>query len=330
MGSIAKQLERDLSVAERENSYITDPTAIVLRSAASELDRCNISPRISDDSIDRLAWFVGGNAEKIRQLQRKLNELNITDRLTEDGVYGKKTATAWIRFINVLSHGTLPTLLYVDPLKSSFDPLRENSEYTFSIRSSREGKNNAIANAKTGHHYFRIDPPHFDKNGNPQKGYYRGQKVDLDYNHLNVNFGNSPSRIEAWFNYRYNHQPLTSRQYDALKDLSKFGKTIRIEGRTLLIDGAFFDAFELGLALYEDLNDADRKLGQTFLSTSCGIVGGSLGGAAGAKIGAALGTLTGPLAPIAAPIFAIAGGVIGSYTGDSLFRYLVDISYLEE
>ena len=53
-------------------------------------------------------------------------------------------------------------------------------------------------------------------------------------------------------------------------------------------------------------------------------------GAAGAKIGAALGALTGPFAPITAPIFAIAGGVIGSYTGDSLFRYLVDISYLEE
>ena len=32
--SIAKQLERDLSTAAQENSYITDPTAIVLRSAA--------------------------------------------------------------------------------------------------------------------------------------------------------------------------------------------------------------------------------------------------------------------------------------------------------
>ncbi len=99
LGSIAKQLERDLSVAERENSYITDPTAIVLRSAASELDRCNISPRISDDSIDRLAWFVGGNAEKIRQLQRKLNEVSFGAHLTEDGVYGKKTEDALANFV---------------------------------------------------------------------------------------------------------------------------------------------------------------------------------------------------------------------------------------
>ena len=110
--SIAKQLERDLSTAAQENSYITDPTAIVLRSAASELDRCNISPRISNDSIDRLAWFVGGDAEKIRQLQRKLNELNITDRLTEDGVYGKKTLAAWIRFNSFLSDATVPILAF--------------------------------------------------------------------------------------------------------------------------------------------------------------------------------------------------------------------------
>ena len=100
--AIAKQLERDLSTAAQENSYITDPTAIVLRSAASELDRCNISPRISNDSIDRLAWFVGGDLEKIQLLQRLINETDLVARIKEDGVYGKETMEAEQLLVNVI------------------------------------------------------------------------------------------------------------------------------------------------------------------------------------------------------------------------------------
>ena len=40
--------------------------------------------------IERLAWFVGGDAAKIRQLQQRFNELNLGGRLLEDGVYGKR------------------------------------------------------------------------------------------------------------------------------------------------------------------------------------------------------------------------------------------------
>ena len=87
---IARQLQRDLSQNERENNYITDDTARNLRAAVSELEHCGISTGISDSMIERLAWFVGGDAAKIRQLQQRFNELNLGGRLLEDGVYGKR------------------------------------------------------------------------------------------------------------------------------------------------------------------------------------------------------------------------------------------------
>ena len=66
---IARQLQRDLSQNERENNYITDDTARNLHAAVSELEHCGISTGISDSMIERLAWFVGGNAARTRRIE---------------------------------------------------------------------------------------------------------------------------------------------------------------------------------------------------------------------------------------------------------------------
>lgn len=113
---IGRQIQRDLSQNERANNYITDETARNLRAAVSELERCGISTGIFDNAIERLAWFVGGDPVKIRQLQAKLNEMHIGIRLTEDGVYGEKTEQAVAEFFQELSHGSIHTLAWIDPL----------------------------------------------------------------------------------------------------------------------------------------------------------------------------------------------------------------------
>lgn len=66
---IVRQLQRDLSQNERENNYITDDTARNLHAAVSELEHCGISTGISDSMIERLAWFVGGNAARTRRIE---------------------------------------------------------------------------------------------------------------------------------------------------------------------------------------------------------------------------------------------------------------------
>jgi len=75
--SIAHQLERDLERNERENNYITDNTAKELKLGVGELERCGISTGSASGKIEKLAWFVGGDPAKIRELQSKLNQLGI-------------------------------------------------------------------------------------------------------------------------------------------------------------------------------------------------------------------------------------------------------------
>ena len=97
-----------------------------------------------------------------------------------------------------------------------------------------------------------------------------------------------------------------------------------------LLCGVALDILELGIAINEDLNDADGKLGRTTASTVASIGGSWAGGALGAKSSALLGTLAGPAAPIAIPILSIAGGIGGAFGGDKLAQWVVDITVAED
>lgn len=99
LGQIADQLRRDLERNEQENNYITDETAERLREAVRELERCGASVGFADSAIDRLAWFVGGDADEILKIQQLLNATGFVN-LTEDGVYGPKTQEAEEHIVN--------------------------------------------------------------------------------------------------------------------------------------------------------------------------------------------------------------------------------------
>ncbi|MBU5627795.1 hypothetical protein KQI82_12830 [Oscillibacter sp. MSJ-2] len=257
---IARQMERDLERGERENSYITDETERALKLAAVELGRCGAGIGSLGGKIERLAWFVGGDPSKIRQLQSKLNQIGVGEHLTEDGVYGKKTLEAWERFLRNLEHGAVPTLAWIDPLKNHF--------ITLEIENSFSGVNNTIRNAETHFHYFRVDPPHIKSNGSIKDVFYRGVKRPMNYNHVNVDFGKNATNFHIWLQKQYNHYPLSDTAYDMLKDLKATGKKVRIAGKVLLVGGIALDALELGTAIDADLKDADRKIGKKTLSVA--------------------------------------------------------------
>lgn len=109
--SIAHQLERDLERNERENNYITDDTAKELKLAVGELERCGISTGSASGKIEKLAWFVGGDPAKIRELQSKLNATGMVPHLLEDGVYGAKTQEAQELFVDRFRNNLEKTLL---------------------------------------------------------------------------------------------------------------------------------------------------------------------------------------------------------------------------
>ena len=91
---IVRELERDLEQGLRDNDYIRDENADNLRAALKQLERCGVRCYSLERMVDDLAWFVGGDADKIREIQRMLNATGLVSRLQEDGVYGKETAEA--------------------------------------------------------------------------------------------------------------------------------------------------------------------------------------------------------------------------------------------
>ena len=121
--ALAGNIERDLKKGAQNNDYIVDENADRLAQVGQELARCGVSKgRDIVKQVKALSWFVGGNHQKILQLQKNLNKLGIkgkSGRLKEDGVYGKETLAAWNSFYNKLVDGTVPILNWVDPLQSN-------------------------------------------------------------------------------------------------------------------------------------------------------------------------------------------------------------------
>ena len=314
---IARQLQRDLSQNERENNYITDDTARNLRAAVSELEHCGISTGISDSMIERLAWFVGGDAAKIRQLQQRFNELNLGGRLLEDGVYGKKTDGARESFLDELARGTFPTLAWLDPLQSSWTGIRAATKIT------RDGRNfSRLVSSESNMPLFRADL-------HPYKG-------NTSYYHINVDALPDASAWQKRLASKLDHAEISKEAYDILKDFQHSAKVVRIAGRVLLVAGAALDALELCNVIDGDLHDADQKIGKKTYSTAASIGGSWAGGALGAKGGALAGAAIGTaiLPGLGTAVGGIAGGLIlgvaGSYAGSSLGKWVIDITDVGE
>ena len=318
LDQVAQMMESDLDRNAREDNYITDEMAELVKRAGKSLESCGIGVSI-DSRVERLAWFVGGDTLKILQLQKGLNTLGYGDQLTEDGVYGKKTLQAWTDFFRDLEHGTVPTLCWIDLLQSDRTGI--------TIGASKNGRITGLNNAFTynEHPYIRFDPPHYGG-----KKWFRGAKIEIDYNHINFDKMQNSNWLYDQIQKQYNHYPLSDGAYDLLKDLKTTGKKVRVAGKVLLVAGVALDVLELGTAINDDLTDADRKLGKTTLSTAASIGGSWAGGALGAKAGALLGALTGPVAPIAIPVLSVVGGVAGAFGGDKLAQWVVDITVVED
>lgn len=98
--------------------------------------------------LKSLCWYTEIDPEKVRRLQALLNQMELGDQLLEDGVYGKETRATWLHFLNVLEHGVVPMLAWIDPLQSERTGLE--------ISGNKGGLNNVIRDSGKGTHHFRV------------------------------------------------------------------------------------------------------------------------------------------------------------------------------
>lgn len=326
LDSIAHTMEQDLLHNERENNYVTDETASILKRAGQDLSRCGVTVSI-DSTVDKLAWFVGGDPAKIHQLQGKLNEMHLGEHLTEDGVYGKKTEQAVAEFFDELFRGSVHTFAWINPLQSfctkiTSEPIIKNGETIFSLRDS---STRSISGKPTV--VFRPDTPH---NGFP-------------YTHINAVEGRSiksgqyvPSSEFQLANLNsINHKEISEDAYRILKDFDGISKKVRTAGKVLLVTGVALDALELYQTIESDLHDADRKIGKKTYSHAASIGGSWLLSAlfseGGALAGAAIGTaiMPGVGTAIGGVVGSVTLGLAGSFGGSALGKWVVDISVME-
>ncbi|MCI2056633.1 MAG: hypothetical protein LKJ86_05735 [Oscillibacter sp.] len=323
--SIVRQIRRDLEQGERDNDYIRDENAERLKSTVKDLERCGVRCYSLEVNVDKLAWFVGGDPDKIRELQQKLNELGISDRLTEDGVYGKKTNASVEKLMDAL-RGSVPTLAWIDPLQSSHTkiysiPIESNGLRYSSLRDLSPRSINP-----KGTTIFRADAPH----------------SGADFYHINTVEGKSiksgkytASEWQLNNLNGLNHTEISEDAYTVLKNFDGVAKKIRVAGRVLAATGVVLDALELYQSIEIDKHDADRKIGKTTYSEIASIGGSWAGGALGAKGGALLGASIGTaiFPGVGTAIGGVAGGlilgIVGSFTGDKLGSYVVDITMVE-
>lgn len=314
---LVRELERDLEQGLRDNDYVRDENADGLRTALKQLERCGIQCYSLESTVDDLAWFVGGDEDKIRRLQCKLNELKIGGHLTEDGIYGKKTDTVRSALLDELARGTIPTLRWIDPLQSNSTGIRA-----------------ATKTAKDGRSFSRLirdgsNTPLFRADLHPYKG-------NSNYYHVNVDTLPDAPVHQQNLAKRLDHAEISKEAYDVLKDFQTSAKKVRIAGRVLLVAGSVLDVLELCSTIDDDLHDADRKIGKKTYSSAAEIGGSWAGSALGAKggawAGAAIGTAVLPGVGTAAG--GIAGGLVlgvaGSFAGSSLGKWVVDMTEIGE
>ena len=120
-----------------------------------------------------------------------------------------------------------------------------------------------------------------------------------------------------------------------LKNFDSTAKIIRVSGKTLLETNVIAETISLGQAVYSDLQDADRKIGKSTYREIARISGSWAGSAAGAKVGAMVGAAAGTAVlpglgtAVGGTMGALILGVTGSFGGEALGKYIVDISCID-
>jgi len=325
--NIARKIGLDVERGLRDNDYIKDDTAIALKQAFAQLKKCDVSYFGVEEKIARLAWFVGGNPNQIKELQRKLNALGIrgtSGKLLDDGVYGKKTLSSWNSFFNRFVDGTVPTLNWIDPLQSNLTGIRSVPIDTNLGRiSSLRDYSSRSLNPK-GTTVLRAD---YDARNLYHINTVEGKAIKSgQYN---------PSKLQKWFLGKFNHRQLSEGAYNVLKDFDGAAKKVRVGGKVFLVGGIALDALELGMTIDADLKDADKKLGKKTVSTSARIGGRWAGAIGGAKVGAMAGAAAGSVFPgvgtaIGITVGGLVLGVAGAFAGDKVAEWVVDITCAEE
>lgn len=92
---IYREIEADILTNLSQNNYITDDLGREMEAALRELSLCgSLRCDALIPEVKKLCWYTPIDSEKVRRLQALLNQLELGEKLQEEGVYGVKTSNA--------------------------------------------------------------------------------------------------------------------------------------------------------------------------------------------------------------------------------------------
>ena len=255
--------------------------------------------------------------------QKQLNAAGYTDKfgnpLTEDGIFGPNT-----QWVADTVKGTVPNLTYNDPLQSDWTNVIYLKENKIRQKTKEPYYKYQLRDANTNHRLFEVDQ-HKLKNA---KGTY-----EENVPHINVETNEIAPKYQKKFANSLNEKRISKTTYNRFHTFDNVVGVTRKVGKAMAVVSVVLDVFELGGAIYCDLNDGDGRIGQTTLRTAVGI-GGSWGGAAfGAQLGSAGGAIIGSLllpglgTVIGGFLGGLFGGAIGANAGREFGERVIDLTY---
>ncbi len=256
--------------------------------------------------------------------QEMLQELAPTGRVLQVPQAKKNISDFFLyRQLSALAKGAVPSLSYIDPLQSEYTGVGVRTPV------NKLSGQQQLYDIDSHWRLFEVDA----ENISGQKGVF-----EMGDPHFNLRAAKDAPASHKIFAQQYNHYPATEAQYNVFHNFDEIIGASKKVGKAMGCIGLALDAFEMGEAIYVDLNDMDQSLGKTTLKTAVGI-GSSWGGAAvGAKVGAmggaAVGTVLIPVPGVGTAIGGFIGGTVGGIAGSigarKLGELIVDETYQKE
>lgn len=320
--NIAGQITADIDLGLHLHHYVRDENGDALRGAVNELGRCgcgNIS--FYSSKIQTLCWYREISSSNVLALQKALNKTSGSAKLTEDGVYEEKTSNVWNNFMDILAHGSFPSLTIINPLQTDLTGIKIESVLKHKKKTPWLIQN--LPESKLPDTYWQTFLFDTNKTGNQALFYFDAPHPHHNYYHWNYH-PDGPTLIPLG-----DHVAITEEAFLKLAYFERDAKVVKIAGRILLVTGAALDAIELGTTMYADLNDADGKIGRSTITTAASIAGEWGGSIAGAKLGAMAGATLGSVLPgpgtlVCGFVGGLAGGIAGAVAGDAFGNWVAE------
>lgn len=309
-------IREDLEQGERKHDYITDESADLLKRAVQNLEKCKIDCYNLTEKVEQLAWFVGGNPSNIMKLQAALREFDFGRNVEIDGVYGSVTNDAWNRMLEMVRDAEVPRLYWEVREPVPIDQFR--AENYQRARAFAQNMQDIFNYADHGVEAWKKSFEIAGALANPTDDLGRAM-----YNAANKKFVISYATKEA------------AKYYKGFTESVQH--TIKVSGKTLAVTGILWAAIDAGLAVHEDLTDADKKLEKPSVKVVVGAYMSELTAmaimqwAGGAEIGATIGGCFGPVpAAVGAVVVPIILSIAGSTAMSSIAEWVVDVTELTE